>query len=149
NMFTPHGVGAAEITGLWWVIFWMAVGVFVVVEGLLVFAIFRFKGRPEDPAPRQVQGNTPLEVAWTILPTVVLLGVLIATFTTMKAVASPAPQALSVNAVGHQWWWEFQYPDQKVVTADELHIPVGQDVTLHVMSDDVLHNFWAPELDRK
>lgn len=149
NMLDPHGVGAQDIAGLWWVIFWMAVGVFVVVEGILVFAIFRFKGRREDPAPRQVQGNTPLEVAWTILPTVVLLGVLIATYTTMKSISTTGPQATTINVIGHQWWWEFQYPNEKVVTADELHVPVGEDVTLHIMSDDVLHNFWVPELDRK
>ena len=149
NMLDPHGVGASDIAGLFWVIFWMAVGVFVVVEGLLVYAVFRFRARPGAPVPRQIQGNTPIEVAWTILPTVVLLGVLVATFTTMKAVASPAPNALQVTVVGHQWWWEFDYTQQGVSTAGELHIPVNQDVTLHVKSDDVVHNFWVPELDRK
>jgi cytochrome c oxidase subunit II len=149
NMLDPHGVGAKDIAGLFWVIFWMAVGVFVVVEGLLVFAVFRYRSRPGVPVPRQVQGNTRLEVAWTILPTVVLLGVLIATFTTMKAVASPVPNALDITVTGHQWWWEFDYIQQGVSTAGELHIPVNQDVTLHVKSDDVVHNFWVPELDRK
>lgn len=149
SVLNPHGVGAKDIVGLWWIIFWMAVGVFIVVEGILVIAIFRFRAREGAPLPRQVQGNTPLEVAWTILPTVVLLGVLIATFTTMKAVASPAPQALQINVIGHQWWWEFDYPAQGIQTADELHLPVNQNVTFHVMSADVVHNFWVPELDRK
>jgi cytochrome c oxidase subunit II len=149
NMLDPHGVGAKDIAGLFWVISWMAIGVFVVVEGLLVFAVFRFRSRAGAALPRQVQGNTRLEVAWTILPTVVLLGVLIATFTTMKAVASPVPNALDITVTGHQWWWEFDYVQQGVATAGELHIPVDQDVTLHVESDDVVHNFWVPELDRK
>ena len=149
NMLDPHGVGASDIAGLFWVIFWMAAGVFVVVEGLILYAVIRFRARPGAHLPRQVQGNTPIEVAWTILPTVVLLGVLVATFTTMKAVASPAPNALQVTVTGHQWWWEFDYTDHGVSTAGELHIPVNQDVTLHVTSADVVHNFWVPELDRK
>lgn len=149
NMLDPHGVGARDIAGLFWVIFWMAAGVFVVVEGLLIFAIFRFRNRGEARLPTQVQGNRPLEITWTILPLVVLFGVLIATFNTMKAVASPVPNALQVEVIGHQWWWEFQYPDQKVVTAGELHLPLNQPVTLHIKSADVLHNFWVPELDRK
>ena len=149
NMLDPHGVGASDIAGLFWVIFWMAVGVFVVVEGLILYAVVRFRSHPGAPLPRQIQGNIPIEVAWTILPTVVLLGVLVATFTTMKAVASPAPNALDITVTGHQWWWEFDYTQQGVSTAGELHIPVNQDVTLHVESDDVVHNFWVPELDRK
>ena len=149
NMLDPHGVGARDIAGLFWVIFWMAVGVFIVVEGLLVFAVFRFRSRGR--IPRQVQGNRPLEITWTILPAIVLLGVLIATFSTMKAVASPDPNALQVDVIGHQWWWEFQYRagNQPVVTAEDLHLPVNQPVTLHIKSADVVHNFWVPELDRK
>ncbi|MGI8912925.1 MAG: cytochrome c oxidase subunit II [Chloroflexota bacterium] len=149
NMLDPHGTGARDIATLFWVILWMAVGVFVVVEGILLYAVFRFRSTAGASLPRQVQGNTPLEIAWTIVPTVVLLGVLLATFTTMKAVASPVPNALEVTVTGHQWWWEFDYHQQGVSTAGELHIPVNTDVTLHVMSDDVVHNFWVPELDRK
>ena len=149
NMVDPHGTEAAQIAGLWWVIFWMAVGVFIVVEALIVYAAIRFRVRPNGPLPNQVQGNTPLEITWTIIPTLVLAGVAVATLTTMKAVASPVPDALNITVVGHQWWWEFDYPDQHVVTATELHVPVGQPVTLHVESADVVHNFWAPELVRK
>lgn len=151
SMLSPHGVGAQDITSLWWVIFWMAAGVFVVVEGLLLYAAIRFRRRPNSPIPRQIAGNTPLEIGWTALPAVILLAVLVATFTTMRAVASPVPNALQVNVIGHQWWWEFQYQvnGKLITTEDELHIPVDQPVTLHVESADVIHNFWVPELDRK
>jgi len=149
NMLSPHGQGAQDIASVFWVIFWMAAGVFVVVEGLLLFAIFRFRAPAGGGLPRQVQGNTPLEVAWTIVPALVLAGVVVATLATMKAVAAPAPNALEVTVIGHQWWWEFRYPAQKVITSDELHIPLNQPVTVHVTSDDVVHNFWIPELDRK
>ncbi|MCL4544073.1 MAG: cytochrome c oxidase subunit II [Chloroflexi bacterium] len=151
SMLSPHGVGAQEITNLWWIIFGIAAGVFVVVEGFLLFALIRFRHRPDRPLPRQVSGNTKLEIGWTAVPAVILLAVLVVTFSTMKAVAASAPGALQVNVIGHQWWWEFQYRvnGQLVTTADELHLPVNQSVTLHVMSADVVHDFWVPELDRK
>ncbi len=149
NVLQPAGEGAAIIANLWWVIFWMAVGVGVVVEGLIVFAMIRFRHKPNDPLPAQIEGNTRIEVAWTLVPAVVLAVVAFATLSTMQVIAAPNPQAMQVNVIGHQWWWEFRYQDGKIITSDELHIPVNQPVELHVTSADVLHNFWMPELDRK
>jgi cytochrome c oxidase subunit 2 len=149
NVLNPHGAGAREIAGLWSVVFWMGVGVFVVVAGILVYAVIRFRERPAAGLPTQVQGNTPLEVSWTIVPSLVLVALAVATLATMRVVAAPSPNALQINVIGHQWWWEFQYPAQKVATADELHVPAGQPVTIHVMAADVVHDFWMPELDRK
>jgi cytochrome c oxidase subunit 2 len=105
------------------------------------------------PAPRQFHGNTPLEITWTILPSIVLLIVLIFTITYINALAEPAStqQTIHVKAVAHQWWWEFQYEnsDPAVVTADELHIPVGTVVSVDLRSDNVIHSLWVPELQGK
>ncbi len=128
-------------------IFWLAVVVFVFVEGALVYAMLRYRRRPGDPLPRQVHGNTRLEIAWTIAPALILVGIAVPTAQTIFSTqdVEPHPNDLKVNVVAHQWWWEFQYPDLKVVTANELHIPVGQRVFLTLDSADVIHSFWIPK----
>lgn len=151
DALAPVGpVGAME-SGLYNLIFGIAVVVFVIVEGLLIYAVLRYRQRPGDGIPVQVHGNTKLEIAWTIIPVLILVGVAIPTLTTIASAAGTPPgrDVLNVKVIGHQWWWEFQYPDQNVVTADELHIPIGTKVALTVVSADVIHSFWVPKLGGK
>ena len=103
------------------------------------------------PAPRQIHGLNWLEITWTIIPTGVLVAVLIVTlYTLLGAIQQPTGvPTMTVNAVGHQWWWEFQYPDQHFVTADELHVPVNMVVHVNLISHDVIHSFWIPDLAGK
>ena len=147
-------VAESQLTLFYWIL-WAAVIVFIVVGGILLYAIIRFRRRAGDQDPPQTHGNTKLEIGWTILPAVVLAIVAVPTVMTIFDNAnSPDPDALTIEVVGHQWWWEFRYHDQpesgkQVVTSNELHIPVGEVVNLKLDSKDVLHSFWIPKLAGK
>jgi cytochrome c oxidase subunit 2 len=131
-------------------VLWWDLGIFAVVAIVLVVAIVRFRERDPATLPRQVRGNARLELAWTIAPVVVLTFI---AFPTVRAVfrtqALSQPEALRVRVIGHQWWWEFQYPDLGIVTASDLHLPLEQPVALELLSPDVIHSFWVPGLGGK
>jgi cytochrome c oxidase subunit 2 len=148
----PKGPAAQTIYDLFVpFLFWPAVIVFFAVEGILLYSIYRFRGRPGDPLPAQLHGNTRLEVTWTLVPALILIVILAATFRTQAVLATPPPpgQAIRVVVTGHQWWWEFQYPELGVTTANELHIPVGVPIQVELTSNDVIHSFWVPHLAGK
>jgi cytochrome c oxidase subunit II len=130
--------------------FYWALGVFVLVEGALLYAIFRFRGKPDDPEPRQVHGNTTIEIVWTVIPALILAAIAVPTVRGIfETSAIPAGDALKVEVVGHQWWWEFRYPDLGITTANEVHIPVGQTVSFRMRTADVVHSFWPPRFAGK
>lgn len=149
NTLAPHGPVAGMIKDLYFPVFWIAVGVFVLVEGLLFFILVRFRGGDSRELPVQTHGNTRLEIGWTIVPALLLAGIAVPTIVTLSRVNTTPANAMQVNVIAHQWWWEFDYPDQKIITADELHIPVGVPVHLLLHSDDVIHSFWVPTLAGK
>ena len=161
SILNPSGPVALKESYLFWFILVVATIVFVGVTGVLLYSIWRFRERPGMPAPRQISGNTALEIGWTILPAVILFIVLIGTIYTMVQITQPAQaQTLTVSAIGHQWWWEFRYPGYNninpgsnevavVVTGDELHVPVGMVVHVDLQSNNVIHSFWIPELAGK
>ncbi len=131
-------------------IFWWAAAVFLVVELMLVVAIVRFRHREGRPAPKPTHGHTLMEIAWTLAPAVILVFVAVPTVRTIFATAGEAPaDALKVDVIGHQWWWEFRYRELGLVTANELHVPLGRTVQLSITSADVIHAFWAPPLGGK
>jgi cytochrome c oxidase subunit 2 len=130
--------------------FWWALGVFILVEGALVYAIFRFRGKPGDAEPKQIHGNTTVEILWTAIPALILAAIAVPTVKGIFATAAtPHGEALTVEVIGHQWWWEFRYPDLHITTANELHIPVGQMVATKMGTIDVVHSFWAPRFAGK
>lgn len=132
--------------------------IFVVVAGLIIYTLVRFRRRPsedERQEPPQVYGSNQIEVAWTVIPILivfVLIGVT-ARITAQIENASPPKSTLKITLIGHQWWWEVRYPDYELVTANEIHVPVsrnGQDATyLQLQSMDVIHSFWVPQLAGK
>ncbi len=131
-------------------IFFWAVVVFLIVEGALLVAVLRFRDRGDGRAPAAGHGNTVLEIAWTLAPALVLVLVAIPTIKTIWDVdRAPSGEALVVEVIGHQWWWEFRYPDLGVVTANELHLPVGETVDVRLTSADVIHSFWFPRIGGK
>ncbi len=124
--------------------------VFVLVEGALLYAIFRFRGKPSDPEPTQTHGNTTIEIVWTVIPALILAAIAVPTVRGIfQTSATPAADALEVQVIGHQWWWEFRYPALNLTTANELHIPVGQTVSLKMRTADVVHSFWPPRFAGK
>jgi cytochrome c oxidase subunit II len=124
-----------------------AVLVFILVEGALLYAIFRFRGKPDDPEPKQVHGNTTVEIIWTVIPALILAAIAVPTVRGIFETAeTPGADALEIQVIGHQWWWEFRYPSLNVTTANELHVPVGQTVSLKMKTADVVHSFWNPRI---
>ncbi|HCP62026.1 MAG TPA: cytochrome c oxidase subunit II [Actinobacteria bacterium] len=145
-----QGPYAAKENHLFWPVFWIAVAVFVLVQGLLITAIFKFRHKPGNPMPKQIHGNKRMELGWTIAPALLLAGIAVPTVTTIFALAQrPAGQVLDVSVTGHQWWWEVNYPGTGVVTANEIHIPTNEPVSINITSVDVIHSFWVPELAGK
>jgi cytochrome c oxidase subunit 2 len=127
-----------------------AVLVFVLVEGVLIYAIFRFRGKPGDPEPHQTHGNTTVEIVWTVIPALILAAIAVPTVRAIfETSATPAKDALTIEVVGHQWWWEFRYPEYNLTTANEIHVPVGRTVSLRMGSGDVIHSFWVPQFAAK
>ncbi len=148
NTLDPQGPVAASEAGLFWFILVVATIVFVAVEGMLLYSIVRYRARPNTPEPRQLHGNNTLEFIWTVAPSLFLFAVLAGTIYTMFQLQVP-PNAMTVQAVGHQWWWEFQYPNEHIATADTLYVPVNTAVDVKLVSNNVIHSFWIPKLSGK
>jgi cytochrome c oxidase subunit 2 len=150
NTLAPRSDLGVAIDTLFTSIFWWAVVVFAIVEGLLLFVIIRYRRREGAAGPRPLHGHTALEIGWTLAPALILVFIAVPTMRTIFATAARAPEgALRVEVVGHQWWWEYRYPDLGLVTANELHLPLGRPVELEMTSADVIHSFWAPALGGK
>jgi cytochrome c oxidase subunit 2 len=147
----PHSDYAHEILHVYGIITWVTLGIALIVGLGLAWVLIRFHARPESATlPVQTRGHTLLEMAWTIGPALVLLGIAIPTIQVVfRTQAAPPRDALAVTVRGHQWWWEFQYPTLQVVTANELHVPVGRPVALTLEGPDVIHSFWVPQLGGK
>lgn len=152
STLNPAGARAEQVDALFKLVFWIAVAVFVLVEGALVYALIRFRQRrADDPNPVQVHGNTRLEILWTIIPALLLLGIAIPTIRTIFDLSEhPSGEGVvAISVTASQWWWEIEYPDLGVVTANEIHVPVGRPVTVELHSKDVIHSFWVPRLAGK
>jgi cytochrome c oxidase subunit II len=140
------GDNARSIWNLFVPIFWLSVVIFVLVQGALIWAVIRFRGKEGDPDPAQLHGNTKVEVAWTIAPAIILAVILVPTITTIADLASEPEDPYTVDVVGHQWWWEFDYQDEGFKTGNVMHLPVDQPVQIRMTASDVIHSFYAPNL---
>ena len=158
NIFAPESTPAKSIFDL--SIFVLAITgiIFAVVFTLLVYAIMKFRATPANAGrePAQVYGSTQIELAWTIIPVLIVVVLFLATARVIHAIQdAPMPAtAVEVTAIGHQFWWEFRYPKLGIVTANELHIPVSDPAHptptfLKLLSADTDHSFWIPQLAGK
>lgn len=158
SIFSPASTPAGSIADL--SVFVLAITgiIFVVVFALLVYSVVKFRARATDARqePPQVYGSTQIELAWTIIPTLIVVVLFLATARVIHAIqdAPEPPGAVQVIAIGHQYWWEFRYPKLGIVTANELHIPVSDTIHstptfLQLLSADTDHSFWVPELAGK
>lgn len=130
--------------------FGWTMGILAIVVALVVYVMIRFRERPGQPHPVQVHGSTKLELLWTTIPAIIVLFIAIPTVRTVFSMQEPPEEgALEVEVIGHQWWWEFRYPEEGVVTANQLVLPVGREVHLRMHSADVVHSFWIPRLGGK
>ena len=150
SIFDAKGPVAQRQLDLLWIIFWVAVFIFVIVIGALLYTVFRFRRKPGQGIPVQVHGNTKMEIGWTVVPSILLAVIAVPTVITQFYISNPpSGDQLQINVTAHQWWWEVEYPDSGVVTANELHVPVGVTVNVELISSDVIHSFWVPKLAGK
>lgn len=141
---------AASIHDLYVQIFWWSLGILAVCWVVLAYILIRFRERPDSPMPKQIHGHTGMEIAWTVVPALIVVAIAIPTIQTVFQTQKADPDAFVVDVIGHQYWWEFRYPQNgDVITANELRLPVGKPVSLRIWSDDVIHSFWIPMLGGK
>jgi cytochrome c oxidase subunit 2 len=158
NIFAPASTPAKSIADLSIFVLVITGIIFVVVFTLLAYSVVKFRARAGDVGrePAQVYGSTQIELAWTIIPILIVVVMFLATARVIHAIQD-APElegAVEVTAIGHQFWWEFRYPKLGIVTANELHIPVSDPnhptpTFLQLLSADTDHSFWVPELAGK
>jgi cytochrome c oxidase subunit 2 len=158
NIFAPASTPAKTIFDLSMFVLAVTALIFVVVCSLLVYSVVKFRGRTSDTTrePAQVYGSTQIELAWTVIPVLIVAVLFLATARVIHAIQdAPKPAAaLDVTVIGHQFWWEFRYPKLGIVTANELHIPASDPAHptptfLKLLSADTDHSFWVPELAGK
>ena len=157
SIFAPASTPANSIYGLSMFALAITGGIFVTVGGLIAYAVIRFRSREGDTAePPQIYGSVQVELAWTVIPILIVVVLFLTTARIIFAVQdAPKPKsALDVTVVGHQFWWEFRYPKLGIVTANELHVPLSTPdhpapTFLHLLSADVIHSFWVPQLTGK
>jgi len=153
SIFAPASTPAHAIFQLSLFVLSITGGIFVVVAGLLAWALIRYRARAgdENSEPAQIYGSTQVELAWTVIPILIVVVLFLTTARIIFAIQdAPAPKdALDVTVIGHQYWWEFRYPKLGIVTANELHVPVTTPTYLHLLSADVDHSFWVPQLAGK
>jgi cytochrome c oxidase subunit 2 len=155
STLNPAGPVARQQMELFDWTLWLSIAVLAIVIGVLIYAIIRFRKKPTgdpDAIPNQVHGSVPLEITWTLIPVIVVVLIAVPTvraiFETETRV-TPTDADLIVNVTGYQFWWRFEYPDLGIVTANELHIPVGKRIILNLDTADVIHSFWTPKLAGK
>lgn len=148
--FTPHSDLGRSIDFLWDRLMFFGAIVFVLVESALIYVVIRYRRRSEDVTPPQTHGHVLLEITWTLIPAAILAFIAVPTVKTIFQTQAPAPaNSLVIEVYGHQWWWEFRYPQYKFTTANEIYIPKGRTVDLVLHSQDVIHSFWVPQLAGK
>jgi cytochrome c oxidase subunit 2 len=158
SIFDSHSTPADSIRHLSIFVLSVTGLIFIVVFSLLSYVVVRFRSRAADTErePAQVYGSTQIELAWTIIPILIVLVLFLATARVIHAIQdAPKPaEAVEVTAIGHQFWWEFRYPGLGIVTANELHVPLSDPsrptpTFLRLLSADTDHSFWIPQLAGK
>jgi cytochrome c oxidase subunit II len=158
NIFAPVSTPAHSIIGLSFFVLAVTAAIFAIVFSLLVYCVVRFGKRRDDDGrePPQVYGSNQVELAWTVIPVLIVMVLFLATARVIASIQKAAQprNAIQVIAIGHQFWWEYRYPGLKVVTANELHIPVSDPANptptfITLLSADTDHSFWVPRLGGK
>ncbi|HIB35798.1 MAG TPA: cytochrome c oxidase subunit II [Dehalococcoidia bacterium] len=151
STFDTHGPVAKEQADLFYLILWAGMVVLVAVELAIIYIYIKYRRKKNSArVPSQTHGNTKLEIMWTILPAIFLAIVSVPVLSAIWTIgALPKNPDVVVNVHGHQYWFEFKYQDLDVVTANELHIPVGKKILINLYSNNVLHSFWIPKIAGK
>jgi cytochrome c oxidase subunit II len=152
SVLQSAGVQAARVESLWWVIFWITTAVTVIVLAVLAAAVRHGTGPDHDrPSERHMLRYVAAAGALTV---VILFAILVRSVMTSRAIASERVSGvMQIEVTAYQWWWSVEYqhpePEQRVRTANELHLPVGKTVAIKLLANDVIHSFWVPSLAGK
>lgn len=168
NAANPHGTNAHKIDNLILPIWGIAIVIGLIVVGAVVFVAVRYRQRPGNERPKQIRGNIPIEIVWTMVPAVILAIIAVPTVSLIFQTDATPPNDTDITVIAKQWWWQFEYPpahsgEKPVQVADELHMPTGRDIDLTLTACDsslpygfnngpgcnVIHSFWVPELAGK
>jgi cytochrome c oxidase subunit 2 len=157
NIFEPRATPAESVYHLSLLVMAVCAAIFLVVAGVLTYTIVRFRHKVEDGRePAQVYGSDQIEIAWTVIPILIVFVLTLATARVVSAIQNKraSANAVQVTVVGHQWWWEIRYPAFGIATANEVHVPVSTTLNpalafLKLESADVAHSFWVPQLSGK
>jgi len=166
SIFNPASTPAAEIHRLSLFVIAICLAIFLVVFSLIVYSTIKFRKKADDnQEPPQIYGSNQVELAWTVIPILIVVVLFLAAARVIHAVedAQFPPNTIEVTATGHQFWWEFQYPASAqircpgrsdstspcITTANELHVPVGAPTHIVLLSADTDHSFWVPQLAGK
>lgn len=144
SVLNPGGSGSRRVDSLWWLMFWISVAVFAIVLAFLLWGSVRRRREV-----RRGEATILVAVAGAAVPFLVLASVYGVGLDTLARLGTPRHRSVSVEVVGHQWWWEVRYPGTSAVTANEIHIPVGRTARVTLRTADVLHSFWVPQLTVK
>jgi cytochrome c oxidase subunit 2 len=158
SIFAPASTPAHSIFGLSLFVLTTVTIIFIIVFSLLAYSVLRFRDRHDDDhtEPPQIYGSSQVELAWTVIPVLIVVGLFLAAAHVIASIQNVTPPrgSLEVVVIGHQFWWEYRYPDLKIVTANELHVPVSDlahptPTFLTLLSADTVHSFWVPRLTGK
>lgn len=145
----PKGPFSRREDELFWPVFWIATAVFILVQGAILVAVFLYRDREGAKEAKQLHGSPKLEVLWTVIPALILAGIAVPTTAAVFDLTECGEGAIEIEVIGHQWWFEYRYPEAGVATANVMVIPAGQEVCANMTSEDVIHNFWVPALNGK
>jgi cytochrome c oxidase subunit 2 len=147
----PASPAARSIANLHTTVLVIATIVFLIVCGLLIYSLIRFRRRSaNDPEPDQsFHGSATLETIWTIIPVGILVVLLVLTFQTLRDIDPNRPTDLTIRVTGRQWLWLVDYPEQGIQLTGQMYVPVNTDVRIELTSEDVIHSFWVPQLGGK
>jgi cytochrome c oxidase subunit 2 len=146
SFLDAKGSEADRVAGVWWLMFGLAAAVYIVVAGCILYAATRGRRRR---GPARLHDNWFIWIGGVIAPVFILAVLAVVTVDATSALRTSTPGQLRIDVTGKLWWWEVRYPGRGVVTANEIHIPRGTPVSLHLTSDNVIHSFWVPELAGK
>jgi cytochrome c oxidase subunit II len=145
SMLHPAGPASEHVSWVWWLLFTICTAVFVIVLVLTAIAVL---WRPKERRRHSPLGNGFIVLSGVVAPAIILFIILLVAMKSQVALSTPETE-LTVRITGHRWWWEVEYPEQQIVTANEIHIPAGEPVRLELVSADVIHSFWVPNLNGK
>jgi cytochrome c oxidase subunit II len=152
NAMDPKGFGGRIVMGEFWIQFWMGTAVFLTVMAILIYIIYRQRANRRAPdlgidLHEPEKGMLWVWVGGIIVPVVILSIIFGLSVGSARALATPPePEQITIEVTGHRWWWEVRYPQLNIVTANEIHVPVGEAVRIELRTNDVIHSFWLPEI---